>query len=123
MFPPWSNNGTIITVVAVTRNSKDFLQQNPIKQALRIHYGWESEEHLQDITTEAFMVRLGGESFARERELYFVSSIHLQSRDDLEDDEIQVTATFYNPDIMFADFILVETDEGKYLIEDIQFDK
>lgn len=99
--------------------------QGTVKQALRIHFGWESEEHLQDIATKAFTDRLGGDSFANGRELYFIGSIKLQSGEgyDLENGEIQVTATIYNPDIMFADFVLVKNDEGKYLIKDIQFDK
>jgi hypothetical protein len=29
LYPPWSNNGTIITVVVAERKSRDFLQLNP----------------------------------------------------------------------------------------------
>ena len=95
-----------------------------VKEALRIHYGWESEEHLQDIATKAFMDQLGGDSFTQGRKLYFVASVHLQPGEgyDLRENEILVEATIYNPDIMYAIFTLVKTEDGKYLIQDVEYD-
>ena len=94
-----------------------------VKEALRIHYGWESEEHLKDIATTDFLDRLGEESFVQGLKLYTIASIRLDtSASYLEDNEIQVTVELYNPDISFAIFTLVKTEDGKYLIQDLGFD-
>jgi len=94
-----------------------------VKEALRIYYGWESEEHLKDIATTDFLDRLGEQSFGQGLRLYTIASIRLDtSASYLEDNEIQVTVELYNPDISFAIFTFIKTDDGKYLIQDLGFD-
>jgi len=120
----------IIIVGLVTANCILFgvkKQENDIeyilKTAIRIQYGWGNIDELNQICTEEFLENLNLDEVYMGRKLYTIEKGYMDKVQEIGENELEVTVSVYSPDILFHHFTLIQNEDGKYLISNIEHDK
>ena len=119
----------IIIVGLVTANCILFgvkKQENDIeyilKTAIRIQYGWGNIDELNQICTEEFLENLNLDEVYLGRKLYTIEKGYMDTVQEIGENELEVTVSVYSPDILFHHFTIIQDEDGKYLIDNIEHD-
>jgi len=119
----------IIIVGLVTANCILFgvkKQENDIeyilKTAIRIQYGWGNIDELNQICTEEFLENLNLDEVYMGRKLYTIEKGYMDKVQEIGENELDVTVSVYSPDILFHHFTIIQDEEGKNLIDNIEHD-
>jgi len=119
----------IIIVGLVTANCILFgvkKQENDIeyilKTAIRIQYGWGNIDELNQICTEEFLENLNLDEVYMGRKLYTIEKGYMDTVQEIGENELDVTVSVYSPDILFHHFTIIQDEEGKNLIDNIEHD-
>jgi len=119
----------IIIVGLVTANCILFgvkKQENDIeyilKTAIRIQYGWGNIDELNQICTEEFLENLNLDEVYLGRKLYTIEKGYMDTVRESGENELEVTVSVYSPDILFHHFTIIQDEDGKYLIDNIEHD-
>lgn len=93
--------------------------EEKIQTAIRIQYGWGFPGTLNNLCTEEFL------NSAEESELYLGRKIYSLDEDmsvNYLGDKVKVSVNVYCPDIVIHKYTLTKSDDGEYLICDIEYD-
>lgn len=119
----FSCNGEIVDWVEINKTEVVADEITPIiKKALRIQYGWGSFSSLEEISTEGFAKTAEKDVIYIGRRFYSIEKDYLEHIEKISDDEMEVTVYVYSPDILIHKFILKQTEDGRYLIDNIELD-
>lgn len=119
----FSCDGEIVDWVEVNKTEVAADDITPIIQkALRIQYGWGTFSGLEEISTEGFAKTAERDIIYLGRRFYSVEKDYLEHIEKISDDVVEVTVCVYSPDILIHKFILKQTEDGRYLIDNIEHD-
>ena len=119
----FSCNAEIVDWVEINKTEVVADEITPIiKKALRIQYGWGSFSSLEEISTEGFAKTAEKDVIYIGRRFYSIEKDYLEHIEKISDDEMEVTVYVYSPDILIHKFILKQTEDGRYLIDNIELD-
>jgi len=93
-----------------------------LKTAIRIQYGWGNVDELNQICTEEFLENLNLDEVYLGRKLYTIEKGYMDTVQEIGENELEVTVSVYSPDILFHHFTIIQDEDGKYLIDNIEHD-
>jgi len=73
--------------------------------------------------TEEFLENLNLDEVYMGRKLYTIEKGYMDKVQEIGENELDVTVSVYSPDILFHHFTLIQNEDGKYLISNIEHDK
>jgi len=94
-----------------------------VKTVIRIQYGWGNVDDLNQICTEEFLENADLDEIYLGRKLYTIEKGYMDNIQEVSGNELAVTVSVYSPDILFHHFTLIQNEDGKYLISNIEHDK
>lgn len=93
-----------------------------INTALRIQYGWEKKDKLEDICTEEFITSTDWENLCFGKKIFWIEKGYMDNIKKISTTEIVIYVNVYTPDIRIHKFTLVKEWDGKYRINNIEHD-
>lgn len=93
-----------------------------LKTAIRIQYGWENIDELNQICTEKFLENADLDEVYIGRKLYTIEKGYMDKVHEINENEIEVFVNVYSPDILIHKFTLIKTEDDQYLISGIEHD-
>lgn len=93
-----------------------------LKTAIRIQYGWGNIDELNQICTEEFLENVDLDEVYLGRKLYTIEKGYMDTAQQIDEKEMEITVPVYSPDICFHHFTLIQDENGKYWIKGIEHD-